>query len=483
MVIALIGANVFGALIVAALAILVLPLPDVEGDTTAWILNLGLGGVYLLIATPIGSWWGLKRQRQARRWLVEDRAPTERERKVVLRTPRRIVAVHFVLWTVAALLFGVLDAIYAFESGLRMFGLIAFAGLVVCAFAYLIAERLIRPAAARALATGIGDRRLAPGIKSRILLPWVAATAVPVLGLITIGISTLAEEDFERDELALLMLVIGSVSVIIGGLALFLAARAVSDPIVGMRKAVRRVEEGDLDTHVDVYDGSEIGQLQAGFNSMVEGLRERERVQDLFGRHVGEEVARKALDQGIELGGEVRDVAVLFTDVVGSTTIASERPPEEVVELLNRFFGVVVETVRKHGGWVNKFEGDAALAVFGAPTSLDDAPAAALATGRELAERLSREVEGLEAAIGISAGEAVAGNIGEESRFEYTVIGDPVNEAARLTELAKEKDRRLLASGAIIDRAGEAEARNWELDGSTTLRGRSEETRLAVPLR
>ena len=191
---------------------------------------------------------------------------------------------------------------------------------------------------------------------------------------------------------------------------------------------------------MDVYDGSEIGQLQAGFNSMVDGLRERERIQDLFGRHVGEEVARAALEQGIELGGEVRDVAVLFTDVVGSTQLAAERPPEEVVELLNRFFAVVVEVVRKHGGWVNKFEGDAALAIFGAPTTLDDAAAAALAAARELAERLPKEVDGLEAAIGVSAGEAVAGNIGEESRFEYTVIGDPVNEAARLTELAKEKD-------------------------------------------
>jgi adenylate cyclase len=174
---------------------------------------------------------------------------------------------------------------------------------------------------------------------------------------------------------------------------------------------------------------------------------------------------------------------VLFTDVVGSTSIAAERPPEEVVELLNRFFAVVVEVVRNHGGWVNKFEGDAALAVFGAPTKLDDAASAALAAGRELAERLSEEVEGLDAAIGVSAGEAVAGNIGEESRFEYTVIGDPVNEAARLTELAKEKEKRLLASGSIVDQAGEHEARQWELDGSTKLRGRSEKTRLAVPLR
>jgi adenylate cyclase len=214
---------------------------------------------------------------------------------------------------------------------------------------------------------------------------------------------------------------------------------------------------------------------------MAAGLRERERIQDLFGRHVGEQVARQALDSEVELGGERREVAVLFTDVVGSTEIASQRPPEEVVELLNHFFGIVVEVVDTHGGWVNKFEGDAALAVFGAPVSTPDFAGQALAAARELRDRLDREVPGLEAAIGVSAGEVVAGNVGERRRFEYTVIGDPVNEAARLTELAKEKPRMLLAAEAALKRAAEEERRHWELGGSVTLRGRSTETRLAVP--
>jgi adenylate cyclase len=486
----LVGANLIGAVIVVALALLVIPVPEFEDEATGRAINLGLAGLYLLVFSPLGTWWGLKRLRKARAWLEDDRPPTEAERKIVLRGPRRIVVIHVFIWTFAAVLFGVANFLLAAdgfsnqaEAALRVSSLIVFAGLVTCSFVYLISERQLRPAAARALASGVGDRKLAPGIKSRILLPWAAGTAVPVLGLVTIGISALAEHDFAYDELATIMLVVGAVAIVFGALSLFMASRAIADPIVAMRKAVREVEEGDLDVHVDVYDGSEIGQLQAGFNAMVHGLRERERIQDLFGRHVGEEVARTALDQGIELGGEVRNVAVLFTDVIGSTQLASEVPPEEVVERLNRFFAVVVAVVREHGGWVNKFEGDAALAVFGAPTKLDDAAGAALAAGRELAERLPEEVEGLEAAIGVSAGEAVAGNIGEESRFEYTVIGDPVNEAARLTELAKERDKPLLASGAIVDRAGEAEAAKWELDGSTKLRGRSEETRLAVPVR
>jgi adenylate cyclase len=479
--ISLVGANLLGALIVVALGVLVLPLPDVDDEGIARAINLGFAGVYLLVFMPLGAWWGLKRLRQARDWLAEDRMPTDRERKVVLRGPRRIVVIHIVIWSLAALLFGILNAFFSLEAGLRVATLIAFAGIVTCAFVYLIAERQLRPAAARALATGIGDRRLAPGIKTRNLIAWAMGSAVPVLGLIVIAISTLVEGDFTRDELALLVLVIGAAAVVFGALLVFLAARAIADPVVGLRKAVQAVEEGDLDVEVPVYDASEIGQLQAGFNEMVSGLRERERVQDLFGRHVGEDVAREALEQEVELGGEVREVAVLFTDIVGSTKLAVERPAEQVVELLNRFFAVVVEVVRKHGGLVNKFEGDAALAVFGAPVALDDPAASALAAGRELATRLPHEVPELAAATGVSAGEAVAGNIGEESRFEYTVIGDPVNEAARLTELAKEKPGRLLASDGVLERASGDEPKRWRLDGEVTLRGRGAATRLAIP--
>src|SRR5207302_1296345 len=100
------------------------------------------------------------------------------------------------------------------------------------------------------------------------------------------------------------------------------------------------------------------------FNRMAVGLRERERLRDLFGRHVGEDVARHALESGVQLGGELRQAGILFVDVVGSTAMALELPPHEVVDRLNRFFAIVLETVAARGGWLNKFEGDAALCVF-----------------------------------------------------------------------------------------------------------------------
>jgi adenylate cyclase len=137
--------------------------------------------------------------------------------------------------------------------------------------------------------------------------------------------------------------------------------------------------------------------------------------------------------------------------------------------------------VEAHDGWINKFEGDAALAVFGAPVDGEDPAGSALAAGRVLAARLDTELPGTTAGIGISAGDAVAGNVGDVRRYEYTVIGDPVNEAARLTELAKTVPGRVLAAAAAVAMAGDDEAARWQLGDPTVLRGRTAPTRLATP--
>jgi adenylate cyclase len=130
---------------------------------------------------------------------------------------------------------------------------------------------------------------------------------------------------------------------------------------------------------------------------------------------------------------------------------------------------------------VNKFEGDAALCVFGAPLEDADAADHALTAARRLASRLQSELGSVRAGIGVSAGRVVAGNIGAASRFEYTVIGDPVNEAARLTELAKGTADGVLASEAALARAGASEAARWERRDQIQLRGRSTATTVAAP--
>ena len=276
------------------------------------------------------------------------------------------------------------------------------------------------------------------------------------------------------------VVVLTTVSVALSLRALILVSRSISDPLNDVVEAMAEVEHGHIGKTVDVYEQSEIGRLQHGFNRMVAGLTERDRLRDLFGRHVGPDVARLAVEADESLSGEVRDVAVLFIDLAGSTQLPASRTPQEVADVLNDFFRIVVAAVDAHGGLINKFQGDAALAVFGAPIIADGAAASALSTARMLAANL-RTLPVVDFGIGVSAGAVFAGNIGAENRYEYTVIGDPVNEAARLADIAKSTPGRTVASSAAIDRATEDERENWAKDGAVVLRGRSEPTRISVP--
>jgi adenylate cyclase len=316
---------------------------------------------------------------------------------------------------------------------------------------------------------------------ARVLIAFGVTAAGPLLASAALAVVVLSGSTVSTTRFALTTLVLALGALIGGVVALKIVARSLAEPLQRVRGALALVESGDLAADVPVNDGSEVGVLQAGFNSMVAGLRERERLRDLFGRHVGEHVARAALENGTRLGGEQRDAAVLFVDLIGSTSLASERSPDEVVALLNRFFALVVDSVRIHGGWVNKFEGDGALCVFGAPDDVEDPAGCALAAARTLSARLRSELPDLSAGIGVSAGTVVAGNVGAQERFEYTVIGDPVNEAARLMQLAKRVPERVLASEATLARAGAVERSSWRQDGQTTLRGRAKPTRLIVP--
>jgi len=385
-----------------------------------------------------------------------------------------------VLWVAALVLFVLLNVFSSPRLGLSVGVTVALGGLATVAVTYRLVERVLRREVARVLNDKPPEDRVLPGVALRAVGSWALGTAVPLAGVLLAAAASIVFGGYTTDRLALVVLVLGGVALVVGFLVTVLTAMSTAAPVLAVRRAQRRVEDGDYDAEVPVFDTTELGLLQAGFNTMVGGLRERERVRDLFGRHVGEDVARTALENEVELGGEVREVAVLFVDLVGSTELAASRPPTEVVELLNAFFAVVIDVVEQHDGWINKFEGDAALAVFGAPTELEDAAACALRAGRELGRRIATELDGISAGVGVSAGEAVAGNIGDTRRYEYTVIGDPVNEAARLTEVAKEIEGCVAASGAALERAGD-EADQWRVVEARSLRGRDEDTAIAVP--
>jgi class 3 adenylate cyclase len=441
--------------------------------------NLIVAAMLVVISAIASAVTGVLHVVPTLRWFVDGAEPTPAQRRAALRITHRQNAVHFATWAASGAVFAIVNL----DAGAVVAYLIAtallFGGATTACMGYLVTLRTLRPIITVAMSTAPPDLAML-GVLSRLVVTWILFGALPIGGITVIVIARstgwFIEPPANSDTS---IVIIAALSLLLGIRATVLVARSISDPVREVVDAMAAVERG-ASSYVAVYDPSEIGRLQSGFNRMVIGLAERERIRDLFGRHVGADVARRAVELDAALTGDVRDVAVLFVDLADSTGLTAAHSPQEVAQLLNDFFRLVVAAVDNHRGLINKFEGDAALAVFGAPLQIDRPASAALAAARELTENL-RTLAVADFGIGISAGSVFAGNIGAENRYEYTVIGDPVNEAARLADHAKQRDSRTLASGRAVTRADPSERRHWVLRGSTVLRGRSTPTALAEP--
>ncbi|MGV9712464.1 adenylate/guanylate cyclase domain-containing protein [Gordonia sp. NPDC003424] len=416
-------------------------------------------------------------------WFVSGAPADHARRRSVQRIPMTQAAVTVGAWLAAVVGYALLSIIsvasFTLPVVLGVAVAFAMAGLTIGCMSYLFAERFARPLSIIALQDNPATHVM-HGVRGRMIAVWAVSTAVPMAGLLILNIGRwsglLPPVAGAIDWAAVVLAMVGLAT---GARVIALVGQAVIDPLTELRHAVQKVQQGDLTTHVDVYDSSELGVLQNGFNEMVTGLDERERMRELFARHVGDTVAELALSHGVGMHGTNTEVGVLFVDIIGSTSIAAQQDPQDTVELLNGFFTVVADVVDSHGGFVNKFEGDAALAVFGAPVAIDQPAGAALAAARELAARL--EELPVRWGIGVSFGMSFAGNVGAEQRYEYTVIGDPVNECARLSEMAKTAKVPVLASGSAIAECGD-ESQSWQSVGSRVLRGRNTPTDVYVPV-
>jgi adenylate cyclase len=475
-----ITANLIGIAVVGLMVTVAFPVPNVFGPDARWI-TFTVVPAYVAAALVIGTFWATHRVVESLRWAIEERPPTPTGQRNTLLAPWRLTRVLLALWGGGAVLITTLYGL-ADRDFIPKFGLtISFSGIVVSTGCYLLTEFALRPVAAQALEAGRPPRRFAPGVMGRLMTVWLLGSGLPVAAIVLAALLAMTMHNLTQTQFAFAVAILALVSIVFGFILMWISAWLTATPVRVVQAALKQVEKGDLNTSVEVFDGTELGELQRGFNAMVDGLRERERLRDLFGRHVGREVAAAAEQRQLELGGAECHVAVLFVDVIGSSQLVARMPPIEVVELLNRFFAVIVEEVDRNHGLVNKFEGDAALAVFGAPVPLERPEDHALASARAIACRLRDDVPECPAGIGVAAGEVIAGNVGAHERFEYTVIGEPVNEAARLCELAKSTPQRLLASAAAVERASEGERRHWELGDEVVLRGLDQPTLVAAP--
>jgi class 3 adenylate cyclase len=262
-----------------------------------------------------------------------------------------------------------------------------------------------------------------------------------------------------------------------------LLSRSIFAPLDALREATERVREGDLATRVPVISTDETGRLARSFNDMVAGLAERERLHKAFDAYVGPDVAERVLREGDgpHLDGEEREVSVLCLDIRDFTSFAERASAREVVDRLNDFYGLVVPILERHGGHVDKYVGDGLLGVFGAPEPLDDHADRAVAASLEVAAAVRDSYGGqLRVGVGVNSGPVIVGTVGGGGRVEFTVIGDPVNTAARVEQVTRSTGDAMLVTEATR-RLLRCEHGGFDERGEVSLRGKSERVALWAP--
>jgi ABC-type antimicrobial peptide transport system permease subunit/class 3 adenylate cyclase len=304
-----------------------------------------------------------------------------------------------------------------------------------------------------------------------------------LLGHARIGISVDPIDDLISDIVA------GSVAAMIVALIVtivftFVFTRRALAPVAQIVQASRAVARGDLTQRVPETRWDEIGSLARSFNEMVTGLRDRERLRDLFGRYLSRDVSEAVLAGRVTFRGERKTITALYVDMRGSTAFAEAHAPEEVMEALNQYFEVVILAVEAHGGIVNRFVGDEVVCLFGAPSEYKDhadrALQAALAIRAGLAylnqKRSALSLPTLKFGMGLNTGIVTAGATGSEERQEYTVIGDAMNVGARIQALNRQFPDHdiLLSEFTWAALRAPAEAYTFADLGPVELRGKSQ---------
>jgi class 3 adenylate cyclase len=229
------------------------------------------------------------------------------------------------------------------------------------------------------------------------------------------------------------------------GMALFIARR-ITQPLNSLLAGVQEIGRGNLNAKVPVETHDELGVLAQSFNEMIQGLREKERVTNILGKYISPEVAKKVLSagEGVALKGERRECVVMFTDIRGFTAMSENASPEKIVGDLNEYFTLMVDVVIKYEGTLDKFIGDAIMAVWGAPVPFEDKELRSIKAALEMQDvlgqfnkaRIDKKLNPLTMGIGLNSGVVVSGNLGSDKRTDYTVIGEEVNLASRLCSKA-----------------------------------------------
>lgn len=302
----------------------------------------------------------------------------------------------------------------------------------------------------------------------------------------------------ERMKEALLIVAVGAYlgALLLLALAALGVARMLRTPLMRMIRGTGKIAEGDLEVRVGELGKNEFGVLGHHFDQMARGLGERERIRQVFGRYVSEEVAKKLLAEGGDRArrGEQREVTILFSDLRGYSTLSERLTPPQVLELMNEYLELMNQVIAAHGGCIIEYTGDGVLAVFGAPDDLPNHPERAVRAAFAMRDSLAAlnlrwehdgtaqlwkghgldAIDSIKARIGLHTGPVVAGSLGSNLRMKYTILGDSVNIASRLEGKNKELGTDILASEAVVSRLPADLKQRAKSEGAHTVKGRQQ---------
>ncbi len=384
-----------------------------------------------------------------------------------LKFPLVASAISFIIWVLAGFIFGFFEPlitarIFNIQTPdlvfcMRRFSGIAFlGGGVTSMILFFILENAWRPCVPNFFPEGHLNRVrhvFKLNLRRRFLIVFLSIILIPLptMGLTvfaSIRQMNLADAITRSRILSSLVWELGFISldamIIVLILAYFLS-KSVLAPLHHIKKAVKEVENNNLDIQVDILSNDELGYVAEGFNLMIRSLKESHKARESFGKYVCKELQDEIIAGNASLEGEMKRVTLLFSDLRDFTGLVEKNHPRQVVQIINQYLTEMTRVVKSHNGLILQYVGDEIEAVFGAPVGFDDHPEMAVRAALEMRdslEQLNKKLkqqgfDPLSHGIGIHSGAVLAGNIGSRDRLSYALVGDTVNTASRIEGLTK----------------------------------------------
>lgn len=420
----------------------------------------------------------------------------EKARHRIVHSPITISLFGFIGWELSTFLSVIrIDTLFPAappQSLLTVTILFAFWGLFAFTFSYSTTNYLNKILIIPFVFPNGGLGKYAKGkqfsIVTKQIIFWTASTLFPIILLIFGLLQRTNKNIFHLHQLVYTDVLFEMIAIMLFFSFVFSVTFAISlqHPLNQIEDATELIKEQKFDTRVFIYSSDEMGLLGDAVNEMAEGLAERERIKDTFGRIVDPRVRDYLLSNEHSLGGKVVEATILFSDLRDFTKLSEKRTPEEVLYILNRYFQEMSNAIEIHGGFINKFIGDAILAVFGTPMPMPDHPNRAFQTALEMQKNLDilnsqflkEGLAELKMGIGIHTGSLLVGNIGSTNRMEFTVIGDTVNTASRVEGLCKGLQKNLLITENTANLLPNSIQSKLQSEGEFELKGRESKEKI-----